>query len=70
MKGNEYAKIIAHLKLTKVGAADFLNVDYSTSKRWMSGMHPIPHAVAMLLRVMIKNNLTVADVLALMGRTR
>jgi hypothetical protein len=70
MKGKEYEKIIERLALSKGGAADFLDVDYTTSKRWMYDKHPIPRPVAMLLRVMIKHKLTVTDVLNTLGRSK
>jgi len=68
MKGEEYQRIVERLDLTKGGAAEFLDVDYTTSKRWMYNKHPIPRSVALLLRVMIFHKLAVADVLALLKR--
>jgi hypothetical protein len=65
MKGEEYEKLIERLDLSKVEAAKFFAVDYTTSKRWMYNHSPIPLAVQMLLRVMVKYKLTVADVLSL-----
>jgi hypothetical protein len=41
--------------LSQVGAARFLGVNDTTSRRWIAGRHPIPDSVAMLLRLMIRS---------------
>jgi DNA-binding transcriptional regulator YiaG len=66
MNGAEYRKALTRLKLSPPDAARFLNVNDTTSRRWITNRHPIPHSVTMLLRVMIKHELTSNDVLALL----
>ena len=53
MTPDEYRLAIAELGLTQVAAATMLGVDYRTSKNWSSGSTRIPHAVEMLLRIMV-----------------
>jgi len=70
MKGDEYEKATERLDLSKTGAADFLDVNYTTSKRWMYNRHPVPRAVEMLLRLMIKYKVTVAEALSLVRKSK
>jgi transposase-like protein len=65
MNGTEYSKAIARLDLTQVEAARFLGVDDTTSRRWVADRSPIPRAVAMLLRLMIRYRLSPDHVSAL-----
>ena len=66
MTGDQYQQAIDHLGMTQVGSARFFGVDESTPRRWISGKRrPIPRAVSMLLRVMIKHELDPLYVLAL-----
>jgi hypothetical protein len=58
MTGDEYREAIEKLKLTQVGAAEFLGVDDTTSRRWIADKHPIPDATVMLLRAMVRYKLT------------
>jgi len=62
MTADEYREAIERVGLTQVGAAEFFNVADTTSRRWIAGRHPIPDAVAMTLRLMIRYNLTPAKV--------
>jgi plasmid maintenance system antidote protein VapI len=57
MTGDEYREAIETLKMTQVGAARFLGVAETTSRRWIADKHPIPDATAMLLRVMVRYRL-------------
>ena len=61
MNGEQYQKAIDRLRLSQVGAARFLGVDGSTSRRWISNKHPVPPHVALLLRAMIKYNIAPGD---------
>jgi plasmid maintenance system antidote protein VapI len=56
-----YAETIAALGLTQVGAAEFLKVGERTSRRWIEGKCRIPHAVALLLNLMIDKNIKPQD---------
>jgi hypothetical protein len=67
MRHNEYRDAIAALNLTQVAAARFVKVDERTSRRWATGEIPIPHAVALLLRVMLAWNISPARVYELAG---
>jgi hypothetical protein len=69
MTGHEYQHAISNLGLTQVGSAQFFGVAASTSRRWISGKHPIPQAVSKLLWVMITRNLSPDHVEAIQRRS-
>jgi DNA-binding transcriptional regulator YdaS (Cro superfamily) len=58
----QYRNAIARLGLSQVAAAHFLGVDPRTSRSWISGRYPVPHAVALLLRLMICGGYSPEDV--------
>ena len=62
MNGAEFQKAIERLGLTQVGAAKFLGVNETTSRRWIANRHPVPPPVAMLLNTMIKQGLVPEEV--------
>ena len=49
MNGAEFQKAIERLGLTQVGAAKFLGVNETTSRRWIANRHPVPPPVAMFI---------------------
>ena len=57
MTGDEYRRCLARLDMTQVEAARFLCVDPTTTRRWLKDDR-VPIVVAMLLRVMIKYDLS------------
>jgi DNA-binding transcriptional regulator YiaG len=61
MTAKEYRVAINKLGLSQRKAAHFLGVNERTSRRWIDGT-PIPHAVGLLLRLMIKEKLLPEDV--------
>ena len=64
MTPHQYATAIAKLGLSQRGAARFLGVGERTSRRWIAGEAPVPQAVAMLLRLMIRIHLSPEAVIA------
>lgn len=68
MTGHEYSEVIDRLGLSRVGAAHFLNVDETTSRRWSKDQHPIPLPVVALLRVMIQHDISPTSVVRLLER--
>lgn len=68
MTGDDYSEVIDELGLSKTGAANFLNVDETTSRRWSKDQHPIPLPVVALLRVMIQHSISPASVVRLLER--
>ena len=68
MTGAEYREAIKHLGLSQVGAAKFLGVAETTSRRWIKDKHPIPDAVAMLLSTMVKRDLVPGEIESLAKR--
>ena len=62
MSHEQYRNAIAKLGLSQVAAGEFLIGNPRTSRRWASGESPVPRSVAMLLRLMIKMELTPEDV--------
>jgi hypothetical protein len=67
MNHNEYRDALAALDLTQGAAARFFQVDERTSRRWATGEIPVPHAVALLFRVMIEEDISPARVYELAG---
>lgn len=63
MTAAEMRRIIDALGTTQVGLAAFLQVNGSTVRRWIAkeDAAPIPHAVALLLRVMIRHNIVLDE---------
>jgi hypothetical protein len=62
MTPTQYRTAIAKLGLSQRGAAAFLKIDERTSRRWALGESPIPEGYAMLLRLMVRLNLTPVEV--------
>lgn len=58
----QYRDAIARLGMSQVRAGEFLIGNPRTSRRWASGDSPVPRSVALLLRLMIKMELTPEDV--------
>jgi len=53
MTGQQYGAAIAKLGLSQRGAAEFLQVSERTSGYWIADDRPVPHAVKLLLNLMI-----------------
>jgi len=53
MNDIEYRAALSALHLNRRSAGHFLGVDERTSRRWAAGDTEVPHAIAVLLRVMI-----------------
>jgi plasmid maintenance system antidote protein VapI len=58
MTGHEYQRVIRSLGMRPTEAARFLGVNATTTRRWISGEHPIPKPVAILLRTMLRHKLS------------
>jgi hypothetical protein len=58
----QYREAIARLNLSQVAAGEFLIGNPRTSRRWALGESPVPRAVALLLRLMVRLKLTREDV--------
>lgn len=65
MTHTEYREAIESLGLSQVGAARLFGVDPRTSRRWALGELPVPRAVELALKLMLKHGVTVADVQSL-----
>jgi DNA-binding transcriptional regulator YiaG len=60
MTGEQFAELVDNLELaTWAQAARFFGTNERTVRRWGNGEWPVPHAVAMLLRLMAKHKITV-----------
>ena len=70
MTGHEYREAIERLELSQVGAARFLGVAETTSRRWIAEVHPIPPTVEMLLQVMLSYKLSPNSVQSLMKKKK
>lgn len=68
MNGDEFQKAIARVDLTLVEAARFLGVDDTTTRRWVADRSPVPRAVVILLRLMIRYRLSPDHVLTITQR--
>jgi DNA-binding transcriptional regulator YiaG len=62
MTSQQYGTAIAKLGLSQRRAGRFLGVDERTSRKWIAGESRIPHAVALLLRLMIAKHIKPEDV--------
>jgi len=60
MTGAEYSTAIAKLGLSQVDSAKFLKVGDRTVRHWIAEDGRIPYAVAMMLRLMLKMELSTA----------
>ncbi len=58
----QYREAIARLDLSQIAAGKFLGVNARTSRHWALGESPVPHAVFLLLRLMVKLKLSADDV--------
>ena len=61
MDSHEYRKHLESLGATQKEAAALVGKDIRTSRRWAAG-YPIPRAVALLLRIMVRKRVSVAEV--------
>jgi len=61
MTHTEYRDAIESLGMSQVGAARLFGVDPRTSRRWALGELPVPRAVELALKLMLKYGVTVAD---------
>lgn len=52
MTPSQFRAILDRLGFPQVGAAQFLDVDDRTVRRWIAGDVPVPRSVEMLLRLM------------------
>ena len=62
MTKTQYKKAIKAVGLSQVKASEFFEVVRNTSPRWARGEAPIPGAVAKLLRVMIRYEISPEEV--------
>ncbi len=62
MTPTQYRDAIARLGLSQVAAGNLLCGNPRTSRRWASGESPIPQAVALLLRLMVRLKINPEDV--------
>jgi hypothetical protein len=62
MSAAQYRAAIERLGFTQVGIAPFLGISRRQAQRYALGERKIPEAVAKLLRLMLKLNLTPEDV--------
>jgi hypothetical protein len=64
MRGPEFNSAIEKLGMSRVGVARFIGIDERTPRRWIKGTHPVPVPVAILLRMMIRFNIPLDNVLS------
>ena len=65
MTGAELGVILDELNWTQKQLADFLRVTPLTPMRWLQGVHPIPHATAMYIRLVQGRRVALADLEAI-----
>lgn len=58
MTAVQFQEAIASLDLTQVGAAMLFGVNARTARRWAAGDQPIPKAVALALRLLIRHKVS------------
>lgn len=64
MTANQFRSALDRLNLTQVGAASLFKADGRTARRWALGERTVPECVAIVLRLMLKGKLTIADIKA------
>ena len=64
----EYREALAALNLSQVGAARLFGVDPRTSRHWAASMNP-PQSVALCLRMMLAQGVTVDEAKQLIGES-
>lgn len=62
MTANQFRHAIDRLGLSQVGAARLVGADPRTGRRWALDERPVPECVAILLRLLLKGKITIADV--------
>lgn len=62
MTGDEYKAAVEAIGLSVNSARKFFEMSESTSRRYRAGRTPVPKAIAMLLRLMVKQGLMARDV--------
>jgi hypothetical protein len=65
MSMKEYRTAIDRLGLSQLAAGDFLGISARQSRAYALGEFKVPKSIAVLLRLMIKDNLTPDDIDAL-----
>ena len=68
MTADEYREAIEALGLTVLSAGRFLDVNERTARRWANGELSVPPVVAMLLTLMVKYSISVAEAYELFGQ--
>lgn len=62
MTANQFRSAIDRIGLSQVGAARLVGADPRTGRRWALDERPVPECVAILLRLLVKGKITIADV--------
>lgn len=68
MSAEQYVAAMAKLGLTHAGAAEFLDVNEATSRRWARGARRVDPPAARLLAFMLAYDLTVDEVMRVVTR--
>jgi len=66
MNAEEYKAALEALKITQLDAGELFNVGARTSRRWALGEARIPTSVAMLLRLMLRKQVSPNNVVEAM----
>lgn len=62
MTANQFRTAIDRLGLSQVKAASLVGADPRTGRRWALGERAVPDCVAILLRLLLANKISVADI--------
>jgi hypothetical protein len=62
MTPTQYREALAALRLSQVKAAGLFAADPRTSRRWALGELPVPACVAIVLRLLVAQKITLKDV--------
>jgi hypothetical protein len=66
MNAQEYRAALEALQITQLDAGELFNVGARTSRRWASGEARVPTSVAMLLRLMLRKQVSPNNVVEAM----
>jgi hypothetical protein len=70
MTGAQYQKAINRLHLSQMDSARMLAVNGRTVRRWIADQVPIPHSVAIVIKLMIDRDIAPEEIVQLFKRKK
>jgi DNA-binding transcriptional regulator YiaG len=67
VRGNQFEQLLTNLNLSQRACSFFLGTGTRTIREWIAGDRKVDYAAAMLLGIMIMNNISTAEALSAIG---